>query len=850
MTYRLPADHYSIIDGNGDPRSGAKLETYITETSTPLATYSDEALSIANANPVIANSEGRFPDIWLLEQKYKMILKDSADVTVKTTDPVYGPGQTGSEFTAAQTTLLNNTYITSAGNVDDLADTVTDNTPIAGGADILRHEQTRWDAAENWEIYPTGHDDFVSRASNDTKIAAAITAASGLIFQPKSYPFSAEILLDTYCGLRGTNDGDGTSGGGSATTDGTILDFDSIIAGDAGIRVEFTGAGVSPISGPVIEDLRLEYTDTGHGTSGGGADGMVIATKCRVLNVSVREFNGWAFDVTPKTGTTLTNARLASLNGYQCGNGINFSGKICNLIGELLQFSEPIDTNGDCMVIDLFDDTDMGLILIEPFTLDGIRYGLHVKDAHNLKIINGNFGGSTADVQLDADCVESDLDIAWMQADTMVDNSDFTTRVRYRGGDTVDPAITAVGTTQGGYPLNKRFNFVAALTPASAEAVTLPTAPAVGSRKISIHNQGGGTLKIFPATGDTIDDGATNASQDLVDNAGVTYFNVDGTQWVQVSSGSAYEDPLTTRGDLLRYGASASERLALGTSGYVLTSDGTDAAWAEVANGPQPGVPSGSYALIVDQQTSGTEGGATVAGAWTTRVLNTIRNDPDSIVTALSSNKFTLGAGSYIINCTVPFMRSGDTQLRLRNITDSTSDLVGINVYWDTGSDGDGGISKLHGLLTLTAAKDFELQYYAASVFATNGLGRKAAGGGEVENFALVEILLLPGDFTEDSLEDSITAGTTQTQAGATAFTKTINRITVCANASDAVKLPTAKGGRGIEVINDGAQSAAIWPASGDSIEGASVDAVGPSLAAAGRAKFVARNGTDWIQLY
>lgn len=40
---------------------------------------------------------------------------------------------------------------------------------------------------------------------------------------------------------------------------------------------------------------------------------------------------------------------------------------------------------------------------------------------------------------------------------------------------------------------------------------------------------------------------------------------------------------LTTRGDILRRGASAPERLAIGSSGTILRSDGTDAAWATVA---------------------------------------------------------------------------------------------------------------------------------------------------------------------------------------------------------------------------------------------------------------------------
>lgn len=68
----------------------------------------------------------------------------------------------------------------------------------------------------------------------------------------------------------------------------------------------------------------------------------------------------------------------------------------------------------------------------------------------------------------------------------------------------------------------------------------------------------------------TVAEGGTNAS-----TAAAARTNLD-----------VFEDVFTTRGDLLRAGASgAEERVALGTSGYVLTSDGTDAAWATP---PQP----------------------------------------------------------------------------------------------------------------------------------------------------------------------------------------------------------------------------------------------------------------------
>jgi hypothetical protein len=55
--------------------------------------------------------------------------------------------------------------------------------------------------------------------------------------------------------------------------------------------------------------------------------------------------------------------------------------------------------------------------------------------------------------------------------------------------------------------------------------------------------------------------------------------------WVDAGASGSYTDPLTTRGDLVVRGAASTGRLALGASGYVLTSDGTDAAWAAAAAG-------------------------------------------------------------------------------------------------------------------------------------------------------------------------------------------------------------------------------------------------------------------------
>ncbi len=81
-------------DSSGGVLAGAKLEFFTTGTSTNLDTFSDEALTSANANPVVADSAGRWAAIFLKDKDYKVTLSDSADVQVWSADPVHGGGGT------------------------------------------------------------------------------------------------------------------------------------------------------------------------------------------------------------------------------------------------------------------------------------------------------------------------------------------------------------------------------------------------------------------------------------------------------------------------------------------------------------------------------------------------------------------------------------------------------------------------------------------------------------------------------------------------------------------------------------------------------------------------------------
>ena len=104
--------------------------------------------------------------------------------------------------------------------------------------------------------------------------------------------------------------------------------------------------------------------------------------------------------------------------------------------------------------------------------------------------------------------------------------------------------------------------------------------------------------------------------------------------------------------------------------------------------------------------------------------------------------------------------------------------------------------------------------------------------------------------FGSNTAVDSITAGSTQTQAGATALTGRINRVTVSGTNGDGVKLPTAVAGLICEIINgDSAQTIDVWPATGDKIQGGSSNAVDPTSIAAGTSReFYCIDAAEWLR--
>jgi hypothetical protein len=106
--------------------AGGKVNTYIAGTTTPAATYTTSALSVANANPIILDSAGRAPqEIWIPSgTSIKIVVTDSNGNAISngTFDNISGINDTGtsnaSEWTVSGSTptYVSGTQFTVPGN--------------------------------------------------------------------------------------------------------------------------------------------------------------------------------------------------------------------------------------------------------------------------------------------------------------------------------------------------------------------------------------------------------------------------------------------------------------------------------------------------------------------------------------------------------------------------------------------------------------------------------------------------------------------------------------------------------------------------------------------------------------
>ena len=144
-----------------------------------------------------------------------------------------------------------------------------------------------------------------------------------------------------------------------------------------------------------------------------------------------------------------------------------------------------------------------------------------------------------------------------------------------------------------------------------------------------------------------------------------------------------------------------------------------------------------SYAIICDQKSNNVAGGSyNQADGWVTRDLNTEIADADNIV-SITSNRFSLATGSYLIEFSSPGENINQFQARLYNYTDNSVVQYGRSGLAKDGDNmayGDGAAR-----VVITATKEFEIQFKGSRTESTIGLGRAANLGG-VEIYTTVKI--------------------------------------------------------------------------------------------------------------
>lgn len=174
------------------------------------------------------------------------------------------------------------------------------------------------------------------------------------------------------------------------------------------------------------------------------------------------------------------------------------------------------------------------------------------------------------------------------------------------------------------------------------------------------------------------------------------------------------------QGDILYRGASSWARLAAGEAAQFLKTGGSGAnpAWAY-----NSGVPD----VVIEDQKNGS-GGTNIAGV-NTRVLNTLVRNYNTLA-ALSSNQFTLPAGTYYIEWSAPQYGVGNGQAYLYNVTSAATVARGQSLASD-GSDPTTTFSAGNTVITIAASTIFEIRHYTETSVA-NGLGARSNNGGDV----------------------------------------------------------------------------------------------------------------------
>ncbi len=120
--------------------------------------------------------------------------------------------------------------------------------------------------------------------------------------------------------------------------------------------------------------------------------------------------------------------------------------------------------------------------------------------------------------------------------------------------------------------------------------------------------------------------------------------------------------------------------------------------------------------VIYEKQSTGINGGESIANSWTTRNINNVSGNSSSWITLNNDNTFILLPGKYLVTGFIPAYQAGRHQARLFNVSNNVVQSVGTSAY-------DSQLSQIHSLFINNAPNIFKIQHQCNVTVDPVGLG-------------------------------------------------------------------------------------------------------------------------------
>jgi hypothetical protein len=279
-----PVAKQQFFGNDGNVLSGGFLYTYEAGNPTPLATYSESTLTIPNSNPIVLDSAGRAPAIYLSPVSYKFVLKTALFVTVWTQDNILN----------SEDLILSNLASTSTGLGDAL---IGYKGPGTGAQGRTLHDRMADFSVSAFDYMTAAQIADVKAGTALVDVTAAVLAAdtaagtTGTLYIPKGTYLIDDLTLVSHVVCDGVFS---INTGHTLTINGPF---------DAGLYQVFSGAGTAVFGASSVSRVHPEWI----GVVMNSNAAAIQTTNCSLMNklLASTASSEWALPSGSTTGTPI-----------------------------------------------------------------------------------------------------------------------------------------------------------------------------------------------------------------------------------------------------------------------------------------------------------------------------------------------------------------------------------------------------------------------------------------------------------------------------------------------------------------------------------------------------------------